>query len=74
MSSSDGTEAAVVGDAFVRGVCLALAEVHRLLLHGCEGKGVCQVAAEAGITLTVAKRAGVDRYDLARLRKAGVPK
>jgi hypothetical protein len=60
-------------DSWTRGFCTALAEFHRLLLGGLGSTGVCEVARNAGITLSVAREAGTDLFDLLELKKAGVP-
>lgn len=57
-------------DAWTRGFVIALAESHR---HIPDDVVTCEAAANAGITLTVAKKAGVDPYDWRELKKAGVP-
>lgn len=51
-------------------LCVALAESHRLLNNS---SGVCEVMRYAGITLSLAREAGVDEFDLRELRRAGVP-
>jgi len=56
-------------DALTQGICLALAEMHRL--HG-DSSGVCEVARAAGITIQEAKQAGTNPYDWKELRRAGV--
>lgn len=61
-----------IRDAWVRGFAVALAEMHRLLLSGNDSTGVCKVAREAGVTLKVARSAGVSNLDLKELKKAGV--
>ena len=58
--------------AWIRGFCTALAEMHRLLLGGCNSSGVRGVAKAAAVSLREAKQAGVPEYDLAELVKAGV--
>ncbi len=58
--------------AWLAGFAVALAEMHRLLLHGNNSSGVCAVARDAGLTLAVARAAGVSTFDLKELRKAGV--
>ena len=58
--------------AWIRGFSTALAEMHRLLLHGNNSSGVCRIAREAGVSLNRARKAGVVEYDIAELAKAGV--
>lgn len=58
--------------AWIAGFSVALAEMHRRLLGGNDSTGVCEVARNAGITISTAKAAGVDPYDLKELKKAGV--
>ncbi len=55
--------------AFVAGMCLAIAETHR---HTGGDSAACTVARDAGITLASARAAGVDPYDLKTLKKAGI--
>lgn len=59
-------------DAYIHGFAVALAEVHRLLLHGNDSAGVRKVACDGGLTLKVAKEAGCGDFDLKELAKAGV--
>lgn len=56
-------------DAFIAGIILALAEVHRA---GASDSAVVAVVRDAGLTLSRAKAAGADPYDLTELEKAGV--
>lgn len=58
--------------AWVQGFALALADLHRLLLHGNNSSGVCEIVRNAGMTLAKFRQAGVAAYDLRELRKAGV--
>jgi hypothetical protein len=58
--------------AFLTGVALALAEIHRLLIGGNDSSGVCEVANNIGLTLRSAKEAGVAPYDIRELKRAGV--
>jgi hypothetical protein len=60
-------------DAWTAGFATALAEMHRRLLGGADSTGVCEVARNAGITIAIARKAGVSDYDLRELAKAGVP-
>lgn len=46
------------------GFCVALAEVHRGSIE--------EAASAAGITIAEAKKVGVDAYDTAELKKAGI--
>lgn len=55
--------------AFVRGMSLALAEMHRRT--GCSSD-VQEIARGAGLSLKDMRDAGVSSYDLRRLRQAGV--
>lgn len=59
-------------DEWLAGFAVALAEMHRLLIGGCNSSGVCEVARNAGLTLAKAKRARVADFDLKELRRAGV--
>lgn len=60
-------------DAWIAGYAVALAEIHRQLLHGNNSSGICAAARDAGITLASARSAGVSAFDLRELKKAGVP-
>lgn len=60
-------------DEWICGFATALAEMHRRLLGGNDSAGVCEVARHAGLTIAVAKSAGVEEFDLRELRKAGLP-
>jgi hypothetical protein len=68
------TKLASPKDTWVQGFATALAEMHRRLLGGNDSDGVRAVACEAGITLAIAKKAGVSSYDWRELRRAGVAK
>lgn len=59
-------------DSWTIGFAMALAESHRRLLGGNDSTGVCEVARNAGLTLTSARAAGVSDFDLRELKKAGV--
>lgn len=59
---------------WIAGFAVGLAEMHRLLIGGCDSSGVVNVARNAGLTLLRAKRAGVSDFDLKELRRAGVPR
>ena len=59
-------------DAWLSGFAVALAELHRQLLHGNNSSGTCVAAQNAGLTLAAARAAGVSAYDLKELKKAGV--
>jgi hypothetical protein len=56
-------------DTFVRGVALALAEMHRL---GASSSNVVDVAHDAGLDVKVLKLSGVDLFDQKELKKAGL--
>ena len=60
-------------DAWTCGVVTALAEMHRKLIGGNDSAGVVETARNCGITVAVAKKAGVSPYDWKELRRAGVP-
>ena len=60
-------------DTWVQGFATALAEMHRRLPGGSDSSGVCEVAHNAGITIEIAKDAGVSPFDLRELKRAGVP-
>jgi hypothetical protein len=57
---------------WIAGFAVGLAEMHRLLIGGCNSSGVVVTARNAGLTLKLAKQAGVSDFDLKELRKAGV--
>ena len=59
-------------DAWVRGLVTGIAEMNRRLLRGADNAGVVAVARGCGITLAVARKAGVGSFDLRELRRAGV--
>jgi hypothetical protein len=59
-------------DAWLSGFAVALAELHRQLLHGNNSSGVCAAAKNAGLTIAAARAAGVSAFDLKELKKAGV--
>lgn len=68
---AEAAAAALRGDdPFLRGFALALAEVQRL--SGCDSN-TRAAARNAGVTMAELAAAGVDEYDLATLREAGVP-
>jgi hypothetical protein len=58
------------GNAMIRGIALALADVHR---NGGHSTAVCEAASAAGVTIVDMKTAGVDPFDWRELKKAGVP-
>ncbi len=58
--------------AWTCGFATALAEVYRLLLNGHEPKGICAIAAAAGVDLATLRRAGVSEFDVRALRRAGL--
>lgn len=60
-------------DSWVVGFGTALAEMHRRLLHGNDSAGVREVSRHAALTLDEYIRAGLSSYDVAELRKAGIP-
>jgi hypothetical protein len=60
-------------DAWLVGVAIALAEVHRRLLQGNDSSSVRAVAKAVGLTRASARGAGVAAFDLRELKKAGVP-
>ena len=60
-------------DSWLSGFAVALAEIHRQLLHGNNSSGVCAAARTAGLTLASARAAGVTAFDLKELKKAGIP-
>ena len=63
-------EAVQVGDdKWICGFALALAEVHRINRNSTT---ICEVARDAGLSLTRMRAAGVELYDWRELRKAGV--
>lgn len=59
-------------DAWLSGFAVALAEMHRRLVHGNDSTGVCEVARVAGLTLASARAAGVAVFDLKELKRAGL--
>jgi hypothetical protein len=59
--------------AWIRGFATALAEMYRLLLSGHEPRGICQIAAAAGVSLSTLRKAKVHSIDVRALRKAGLP-
>ena len=59
-------------DAWISGFAVALAELHRQLLHGNNSSGTCAAARHAGLTLASARAAGVSAFDLKELKKAGI--
>lgn len=61
------------GDAWICGFVVALVGMYRGLIAGGDAAGVRRVAREAGLDLQAMAKAGVDRLDLAVLRRAGVP-
>lgn len=58
--------------AWLAGFAVALAELHRQLLHGNNSSGTCAAARNAGLTIASARAAGVSAFDLKELRKAGL--
>jgi hypothetical protein len=60
-------------DSWLSGFAVALAEIHRQLLHGNNSSGICATASAAGLTLASARAAGVSDFDLKELKKAGIP-
>lgn len=60
-------------DSWLSGFAVALAEIHRQLLHGNNSSGVCAAARDAGLTLASARAAGVSAFHLKELKKAGIP-
>lgn len=62
----------VPDDEWVCGLVVGLTEMHRRLLGGNDSAGVVEVARNCGVTLDVARAAGVDDYDLKELQRAGV--
>ena len=60
-------------DSWLSGFAVALAEIHRQLLHGNNSSGVCVAARTTGLTLVSARAAGVSAFDLKELKKAGIP-
>lgn len=59
-------------DAWLSGFAVALAEIHRQLLHGNNSSGICAAAKDAGLTIASARAAGVSAFDLKELKKAGI--
>jgi hypothetical protein len=62
----------MIESSWYRGFASALAEMHRLLLHGYNSSGVCEVARDAGLSLNRARDAGVCERDIVELTKAGL--
>lgn len=60
------------GTAWLSGFAVALAEMHRRLVGGNDSTGVCEVARVAGLTLQIARDAGVVAFDLKELKRAGI--
>jgi hypothetical protein len=58
--------------AWIRGFCTALADMHRLLLHGNNSEGLREIARSAGVSLNSARRAGPAKWDVDELVKAGI--
>jgi hypothetical protein len=58
-------------NALIKGMALALADVHRLSGNS---TSVCEVASAAALTVKLMKSAGVDPYDWKELKRAGVPR
>jgi len=56
--------------AWLCGFSVGLAEVHRIGKHS---SSVTEAARGALLTLSSARAAGVDEYDVQELQKAGVP-
>ena len=61
-----------VEKAWIRGFATALAEMHRLLVHGSNGSGVRDVARDACVTYDMIRQAGLTEYDLYELARAGI--
>lgn len=59
-------------DEWYSGFAVALSEMHRLLVNGNNSSGVCEVARNGGLTLALAKKSGVSKFDIDELKKAGV--
>lgn len=59
-------------DRWMSGFAVALADMHRRLLHGNDSTSVCAVARAGGLTLKAARSAGVSSLDLKELKKAGI--
>ena len=57
---------------YVCGFGLALAEMHRLLLGGNDSSGVRDVCRNANLRLRDFRRAGLGKFDVDELKKAGV--
>lgn len=55
--------------SWIQGFVMALAEMHR---HGAGSSAVVEVARDAGMNISEAKREGCDPYDWRQLKKAGV--
>jgi DNA-binding CsgD family transcriptional regulator len=55
---------------WINGFAVALAQVHR---HSGESTVVCEAASAAGLTLTIARGAGVSSFDIDELKRAQVP-
>jgi hypothetical protein len=70
--SVDKSRAEIERDAWLSGYAVALAEIHRQLLHGNNSTGICAAARAAGLTIATARSAGVSAFDLKELKKAGV--
>jgi hypothetical protein len=58
------------GNEWLAGFCVALAEIHRLRK---DSTSVTEAARCAGVTLKLAREAGVDSWDVEELQRAGVP-
>lgn len=56
-------------DMWFAGYATALAEMHRSWR---DSSSVAEVAKRAGLTLGVARKAGVSAFDLCELRRAGI--
>jgi len=59
-------------DAFLRGFATALAEMHRGLIAAGDDPHLARVARDCGLTLSEARRIGVNPRDVERLHRAGV--
>lgn len=59
-------------DAWVCGLVVGLAEMHRKLFGGNDSSGVVETARNCGVTVASAKAAGASPYDWKELRRAGV--
>jgi hypothetical protein len=60
-------------DAWICGLSVGLSEMHRKLLGGNDSAGIVETARNCGLTVALAKKAGVSPFDWKELRRAGVP-